>query len=194
VWYLAGLLACRTVLLGTLLCGVRTDGWHRRRVDRHWRCQQWPTGSRHRYRLKPLRHCRRKHLSRRCRLRCRQIFQVPVEVPTICRPALVGSALRRAVMVSTGKPRSAYCGAQFAVQGCSEGGVYGCLIWKWLCAVGAVDVWSCCERAVSRCRHAFYCRRGRFEGDTSAGCVGNDLAVVFFVLITQAATVCSRGS
>jgi hypothetical protein len=45
---------------------------------------------------------------------------VPVEVPTICRPALVGPALRRAVMVSTGKPRSAYCGAQFAVQGCSE--------------------------------------------------------------------------
>jgi hypothetical protein len=120
VRYLAGLLACQTVLLGTLLCRVRTNGWHRRRVDRHWRCQQWPTGSRHKYRLKPLRHCRRKHLSRRCRLRCRQIFQVPVEVPTICRPALVGPALRRAVMVSTGKPRSAYCGAQFAVQGCSE--------------------------------------------------------------------------
>jgi hypothetical protein len=120
VRYLAGLLACRTVLLGTLLCRVRTDGWHRPRVDRHWRCQQWPTGSRHRYRLKPLRHCRRKHLSRRCRLQGRQNFQVPVEVPTICRPALVGPALRRAVMVSTGKPRSAYCGAQFAVRGCSE--------------------------------------------------------------------------
>jgi hypothetical protein len=47
---------------------------------------------------------------------------VPVEVPTICRPALVGPALRRAVMVSTGKPWSAYCGAQFAVQGCSKEG------------------------------------------------------------------------